>query len=215
MHTLFSKIFRLFLTGIATLLPFIVTIFVGSWIIRFADAYIGPSSSFGVLLVRIAGPSNKYPGYLIGYLIIFLLIILLGFLVTRATVARIHEAIDSMFVKIPLFGRIYMAVGQMVEIFGKKDNSESGLERFGGVGHVKMGNVRMFGLLTSNHHYFLDDEREYVLVFIPNSPIPATGFNALVPAEDFTKLDMPIEDMAKVLMSLGLLGPQVLPKPAP
>ena len=76
-----------------------------------------------------------------------------------------------------------------------------------------MGNVKVLGLLTSGERYRLANGKEHLLVFVPNSPIPATGFAVLVPAEDFEILDMPIEDLAKLLMSLGLLGPQVLRKP--
>jgi len=201
---------RFFLAGVATLLPFWVTIFVVTWLVRVADAYIGPSSGFGLFILRIVGDGNRFVGYSAAYLVVVLLIILLGFLITRATVAKIHETVDSMFARIPLFGRIYSAVSQMVEIFGKKDNS--GLDRFGGVGYVRMGNVRMLALLTSGQSYTMPDGTEYYLVFIPNSPIPATGFNAFVPASDIERLDMPTEDMVKLLMSLGVLGPQVLSK---
>ena len=69
-------------------------------------------------------------------MVVVLLIILLGFLVTRATVTRIHEAVDAMFARIPLLGKIYSAVGQVVELFGKKD--DSALDRFLGVGYVEL-----------------------------------------------------------------------------
>ncbi len=148
-----SAVVRFFLAGTATLLPFVVTIFVVSWIVRFADAYIGPSSSFGLFLLTIVGDAHKYPGYIAGYLVVVLLIMLLGFLVTRATVARIHRAIDSLFARIPLVGKIYSGVGQVVDVFGKKEQAG----RFGGVGHVRLGNVRMLGLLTSTQRYELED----------------------------------------------------------
>lgn len=210
MTTLFKTLFRLFLTGIALLLPFVVTIFIVTWGVKLADAYVGPSSSFGHFLVTIVGPDYKLYGFLVGYLVVILLITVLGFLGTRATVARIRKTIDAIFASIPLVGKIYTAVGQVVELFGS--NGQSGLERFGGVAHIRTGNVRMMCLLTSGERYLLQDGREYVLVFIPNSPIPATGFNLLVPVEDVERLDMPIEELAKLLMSLGLLGPQVLLK---
>ncbi len=209
MRTFASAVVRFFLTGTATLLPFVVTIFVVSWIVRFADAYIGPSSSFGLFLLTIVGDNYKYPGYIAGYLVVVLLIMLLGFLVTRATVARIHRAIDSLFAKIPLVGKIYSGVGQVVDVFGKKEQ----VGRFGGVGHVRLGNVKMLGLLTSTQRYELEDGAQYLLVFVPNSPIPATGFNVMVPVEDFVQLDMTVEDLAKLLMSLGLIGTQVLSGP--
>jgi uncharacterized membrane protein len=209
LRTFASAVVRFFLTGTAALLPFVVTIFVVSWIVRFADAYIGPSSSFGLFLLTIVGDNHKYPGYIVGYLVVVVLIILLGFLVSRATVARVHRAVDSIFAKIPLIGKIYTGVGQVVDVFGKKEQAR----RFGGVGHVRLGNVRMLGLLTSTQRYTFEDGRKHLLVFVPNSPIPATGFNVLVPEEDFAQLDMTVEDLAKLLMSLGLIGTQVLSSP--
>ena len=208
MRSFFSSLFRFFLAGIATMLPFIVTIFVVSWIVKIADAYVGPSSSFGRFLVTIVSPEYKIPGYLGGYLVVVLLIIILGFLITRATVAKLHKAITSILSRIPLVGKIYSSVEQAVDLFGQKGNS--GLEKFGGVGQVRFGNVTALCLLTTPQHYMMADGREHVLVFIPNSPIPATGFNVLVPIEDFRPLDMPMEDLLKLLMSLGLLGPQAL-----
>jgi uncharacterized membrane protein len=211
MRSFFSTLVRFFLTGVATLLPFVVTVFVVGWVVRLADVYIGPSSSFGVFIVTIAGESQKYAGYLAGYLVVILVTIMLGFLVTRATVARVHSAINNMFSKIPLFGKVYAAVGQVVDLVGKKENT--GLEKFGGVGFIRLGNVKVLGLLTSGERYILADGKEHLLLFVPNSPIPATGFAMLIPVEDFQILDMPVEDLAKLLMSLGLLGPQVLKKP--
>jgi uncharacterized membrane protein len=204
-----SSLLRFFLTGIATLLPFIITVLVVGWIVKLADAYVGPSSYFGRLLGTLVGDDYKYPGYLIGYLVVTLSIILLGFLVTRATVSRFQRTINNMFARIPVFGKIYSAVGQAVELFGR-NGAGVGLEKFGGVGLVTLGNITAIALLTSSQRYTLSDGKAYVLVFLPNSPIPATGFNILVPEENFQKLDMPMEDLIKLTMSLGLLGPQTI-----
>jgi uncharacterized membrane protein len=157
------------------------------------------------------GPDYRYPGYLIGYMVAIILIILLGFLVTRATIARLQNAVDATLARIPLVGKIYTGVGQIVDLFGRKD--QTALDRFGGVGQVRVGNVKILGLLTSGETYIMLDGREHLLVFIPNSPIPLTGFNMLVPTEDFQRLEIPVEDALKLLMSFGLLGRQVLKAP--
>jgi uncharacterized membrane protein len=120
----------------------------------------------------------------------------------------VHHAIDATLARIPLIGKIYSAVGQIVDLFGKKD--PGGIDKFGGVGQIRIGESSMLGLLTSPESFSMPDGRKYFLVFVPNSPIPATGFNILVPVENFFKLDLPMEELAKLLMSLGLLGPQVL-----
>lgn len=206
-----SAIVRFFLTGVAALLPFVVTVFVVTWLVRLADAYVGPSSSFGRFLLTIAGKEQKFVGYLGGYLIVVCLLVLLGFLVTRATLARFHRGLDATVARIPLIGKIYSAVSQVVELLGNKD--QSALDRFGGVGEITVGNIKLLGLLTSNQRYTMGNGREHLLVFIPNSPFPVTGFNLLVPVEDFRRLDLPLEDVAKLFMSLGLLAPQVMNKP--
>jgi uncharacterized membrane protein len=211
MRAIVSAIVRFFFTGAAALLPLVVTVFVVSWAVKFADAYIGPSSSFGVFLVRIVGPEYRYPGYLVGYLVAVLLVILLGFLVTRATIGKLRSELNAMVARIPLIGKIYAAVVQLVEIFDKKDKGP--LERFGGVGEVCIGNVKLLVFLTSPETYVMMDGKSHVLVFVANSPIPATGFNMLVPMDAVRRLDMPVEDLVKLLMSLGLLGSQVLRGP--
>ncbi|MGO9121277.1 MAG: DUF502 domain-containing protein [Desulfomonilaceae bacterium] len=211
MIAVLRTLIRLFLTGAATLLPFVITLYIVSWGVMLADAHIGPSSNFGVFIVKLVGPDYKYLGYLVGYFVAIGLLILLGFLVTRATVARIQRAIDSTVAKIPLVGKIYMGVGQIVDLFGRKD--QSGSERFGVVGQIRVGNVKILGFLTSGDTYIMSDGREHLLVYIPNSPIPFTGFNMLVPSEDFQRLEIPVEDAMKLLMSFGLLGRDVL-KPA-
>ncbi len=210
MRAIASTVLRFFLTGIAAILPFIVTIFVVTWVVKLADAYVGPSSSFGKFIVTLAGENQKYFGYLSGYLVVILLIMLLGFLVTRATVSRIQHEIDAMLSRIPLIGKVYTGVSQVVDLLGGKD--KGGLERFGGVGEVRIGDISVLVLLTTSQRYKMADGREYFLVFIPNSPIPATGFNVLVPVEDFHPIDVPFEDFAKIFVSLGLLAPQVLRK---
>ncbi len=220
MRIFFSTVMRFFFTGVAAILPFIVTVFLAGWIVGAADAYLGPRSTFGSFLYKIFGERLTlfesqwaFPGYLMGYTVVVLLIVLLGFMVTRATVERIHQAVDATFARIPLLGKIYSGVGQVVELFGKK--GESSLERFLGMGYVEFGDIRMLALLTSGETYTLADGLAYYLVFIPNAPIPATGFTALVQVEKVHLLDMPLEDMAKLMMSLGVLGPQVLTKGLP
>lgn len=211
MRNFFSYLFRLFFTGLATIMPLVVTVLVLGWIVRLADSYIGPSSSFGLFLVTVITGIPPYAGYVVGYAVLATLLILLGFLVTRATVKRLRSGFDSALARIPLVGKIYTAVGQVVELLGQKN--EGGLDKFGGVVQIRLGNINAIALLTSQERYRLPNGKEHIMVFVPNSPLPATGFNLLVPVEDVCRLDLPVEDLVKLCMSLGLLAPQILAKP--
>ncbi len=206
-----SGLVKFFLTGILAMLPRVVSGFVLIWIVGPAHLDIGPSSRFGKLIESLTDPHQYHVVLAAGYFVAVLLLIILGFLVTRATAHKLRGAIDSTFAKIPLFGKIYAAVGQVVDLFDKKN--ESSLDKFMGIAQIRMGNVKMLGLLTSVERFTLTDGREHYLIFIPNSPIPATGFNVLVPVNQCNILDMPVEDMAKMMMSLGILGPKVLRGP--
>jgi uncharacterized membrane protein len=47
-------------------------------------------------------------------------------------------------------------------------------------------------------------------VFLPSTPIPASGQNILVPVADVTDAGISVEEMTKILVSLGSLGPGIL-----
>ena len=54
----------------------------------------------------------------------------------------------------------------------------------------------------------LDDQGEDLTsIFIPTVPNPTSGFLLFVPGADLRKLDMTVEDAAKVVFSLGLVAP--------
>ena len=48
-------VLRFFFTGVAALLPFMVTVFLSGWIVTAADAYVGPEGTFGGFLMKIFG----------------------------------------------------------------------------------------------------------------------------------------------------------------
>ncbi|MEL6212569.1 MAG: hypothetical protein AAFQ96_03165, partial [Pseudomonadota bacterium] len=56
--------------------------------------------------------------------------------------------------------------------------------------------------------YQLNDQgEELTSIFIPTVPNPTSGFLLFVPSKDLRKLDMSVEDAAKVVFSLGLVAP--------
>jgi uncharacterized membrane protein len=48
-----------------------------------------------------------------------------------------------------------------------------------------------------------------ITVFVPSSPNPTSGFVIFVPKEETIDLDMPVDEAMKLLMSLGVLVPNV------
>jgi len=54
----------------------------------------------------------------------------------------------------------------------------------------------------------LKTKTKVVSVFVPTTPNPTTGFLILVPENDLTKLDMPVADGIKFIISLGSISPE-------
>jgi uncharacterized membrane protein len=52
--------------------------------------------------------------------------------------------------------------------------------------------------------------KEKVPIFIHHKPNPMTGFLILLSAEEITDIDMPVEDAMKMVLSGGLLSPEVI-----
>jgi uncharacterized membrane protein len=55
----------------------------------------------------------------------------------------------------------------------------------------------------------------FVNVFIPTTPNPTSGFLVFVPERDIIRLDMPIEDGIKLVISGGIVAPETLARPGP
>jgi len=53
-----------------------------------------------------------------------------------------------------------------------------------------------------------------VSVFIPTTPNPTSGYLILVAEAKLTKLDMPVSDGIKFIISLGSVAPEYQGKPA-
>jgi len=51
--------------------------------------------------------------------------------------------------------------------------------------------------------------QELVTVFVPTTPNPTSGFLLLVPKQDVIWLDMPVEEALRLVISLGVVAPDV------
>ncbi len=53
-----------------------------------------------------------------------------------------------------------------------------------------------------------------MFVFIPNTPVPGSGFLAVVPVRDVIPLEMSVDDAMKVIISGGILASDLFIPPA-
>jgi len=205
-----------FLTGLAVLLPTVITLALFKWL-------FGTIASLTDLLLFFLPKNLTHDdggkGPLIWYwslaalTLAVLLVSLVGLLTRYYVGKRMIEWLDLTMLRVPLLNKIYGTIKQVNEAFssGKKTSFKT-------VVLVEFPREGMYsiGFLTSDKQDEIQTKTQdkVVCVFIPTTPNPTSGFLVVVPEAKVTKLDMSVADGIKYIISLGSVSPDYTPPPA-
>ena len=109
--------------------------------------------------------------------------------------------------RIPFINKIYSSADQVVDLFKKKDQDAAAA--LSNVVLVRFANTRILGMLSNGEPIDIGGVSHY-MVYVPSSPVPATGFNYFVPCEDVEDVDVAVEEMTRIIVSLGSLAPGIM-----
>lgn len=173
--------------GFLVVLPIIVLIFVLNWFFDFLTENISPITNLLIQTARL----NEFVASLIAIVIILLLFFAVGLVVQTEMGKFTFSILEDRFLKrVPPYKIIKETVTQL----------------FGGdkILFKSTALVKLYGsdtLLTA----FITDEHEngYVTVFIPSAPAPTGGYIYHVRRENVFKIDYPIDDAMRSILSLG------------
>lgn len=188
---------KIFLTGLIVMLPALVTIYILNLTFRAIDALLGD-------LLRL------YVGYTIpglGFLATIGLIFLVGLLATNVFGHRLVRMAESLFTKIPFVRPIYAATRQIIDAFSMQSRNV-----FEAVVMVEYPRKGMYGIgfVTGKTRGEVQEKSamEMMVVFVPTTPNPTTGFLLLVPREEVVYLSMTVEEALKLIISAGVVTPE-------
>lgn len=200
------KKFRLyFLTGLAVLLPFVISIAIFIYILRFVDRIIFGNIPF----------LNYFPGFkefidivsLIpgaGFIFTVLLVTLMGFVTRNYLGEKMIALVDRTFMTIPVLKRLYSAVKNIVEAFFN-DTSQA-YKKVALIQYPKADSYALaFVTGTARGEIGSRVGREAYSLFVPTTPNPTSGFMLILPKEDVIILDMSVEDGIKLVISGGVV----------
>jgi uncharacterized membrane protein len=205
-----KKIFRWFLSGLVVLLPLGATLILIGWAFNFLDQLIGGQSIFAQVWRTLFGWLTVSPrlAVILGYLFMFAVIVAVGHFAQGFARQRLGATLRGFFDRIPIVNKIYRSVEQLIDLWSKKQNGEEA-SKIGEVVMVNFMNVKTFGVLSSRNTYEMNGEKHF-LVYIPSAPIPATGFTYFFKTSDVFECETKMDDMTKVVVSLGVLGQEVM-----
>jgi uncharacterized membrane protein len=203
-----ARLRNYFLTGLVIAGPLAVTAWIVWWFINTIDSWVTP------LIPTVLRPDRYLPFHMpgVGVVVALVGLTLLGFLAANLagrTLIRLGEAILD---RMPVVRGIYKSVKQIFEtIFSQSGTS---FRRVGLVEFPAKGNWSVVFISSPPGGTVLENlpGDEHLGVFLPCSPNPTTGFFFYLPAREVVEIPMTPDDAAKLIMSAGLIQPEVQAK---
>ena len=183
-----------FITGVLVLIPIGITLYLTFFIINISSN----------LLPKEINPNHYLPYNIPGLeiLISIVLITIIGWLSLSFLGKKLLELVNSIFKKIPILRTIYVAVGQMTEIFNK--NKEGNKQSVVLVEYPRKGSWAI-GFATRENKGELNEKTDQILVnvFVPTTPNPTSGFLLMFPKNEIKYLNMTFAEASRFIVSAG------------
>ena len=200
----FTRLRNYFLTGIIVTAPIALTIYLTWQFIDWVDSQAIP------LLPAKYNPENYLPFSLpgLGLLISVVILTFVGFLTANIFGRTLLRTGERLVNRMPVVRSIYGAFKQILEtVLSQSSNSfrQAVLVEYPrrGIWTVAFVTGETEGEVAQR----LDDEM--INIYVPTTPNPTSGFLLMVPRRDLIFLDMPVEDAAKYVISIGVIAPEM------
>jgi uncharacterized membrane protein len=207
-----TRLRNYFLTGFIVCAPLAITAYIAWSFIGWVDSWVKP-----YIPARYSPEtylSFRVPGF--GLIVALVLITLIGFLTANIVGRAIVNFGERLLGRMPLVRGIYRSLKQIFEtILSNKG------DMFRQVGLVEYPRKDVWSLVfvagekrtEINEKLDVEDD-PLIAVFMPCTPNPTTGFLMYVRKSEVVMLDMTIEEGARLIVSAGLVAPEVKTKVA-
>lgn len=203
---------RRLLSGIFLLMPFGVTLLVMRWLFQWVAGLLRPMIEYVDKKLSNYPLTEPIPNIYISVCVSVLTIIVLLFLLYLVGVIgqvvvgkRLIKAGETLLLRIPLVRIVYTATKQVIQAISLPDRSA--LKSVVLLEFPRPG-FRVIGFFTG---YIKDASgKKFCKVFIPTTPNPTTGFFEIVPVEEMVETTFTIEEAFKMIISGGIVSPDVL-----
>lgn len=205
-----TRLRNYFLTGFIVCAPLAITAYLTWSFVGWVDSWVKP-----YIPARYSPDTYlpfAVPGF--GLIVALVLITLIGFLTANIVGRAIVNFGERLLGRMPLVRGIYRSLKQIFEtILSNKG------DMFSQVGLVEYPRKDVWSLVfvagekqTEINEKLDMDGDPLVAVFMPCTPNPTTGFLMYVRKSEVVMLDMTIEEGARLIVSAGLVAPDVKKK---
>lgn len=203
---LFAGLRASFLTGIVVIAPVGLTIWLIWTLMGWVDSFVLPLVPYNMRPENYIGINLRG----VGVIIFLLFTIIVGWIAKGLIGKSLIRFAESFVDRMPVVRSIYSGVKQIAEtVFAQSERSfeKACLIQYPRKGIWAIGfiSISAKGEITSK----AETGGELLSIFVPTTPNPTSGFLLFFPKEDVIELDMSIEDAAKLVISAGLVYPNM------
>jgi uncharacterized membrane protein len=191
---MFKSIGKTLITGIITVLPIVLTIYLLYWLVVSSEQVMGAA-------LRWALPEVFYfPG--LGTIAGLVVVFLVGLLMKAVLIRQLFAFSEEILYHLPIIKTVYRAIRDLFDFFSPKQ------ENFGRVVIVNFDNKEIIGFITQEDPQRLPESlrnQDSVLVYIPMSYMIG-GFTLLIPRADVRPCQMNMEEAMRFALTAGITG---------
>jgi len=182
---------RYFVTGLATLFPVAVTIWLLVQIFLFTDGLLGRSLGLQI------------PG--LGILVTLVVIFAVGVLSIHFFGRVLFRTFELLLVRLPIVRKIFPAVKQLAQFLFSEEQRQAAFRRVVLVQYPRAGAYSLAFVTNESRTSVIGSPQTLLTLLIPNPPSPFTGPIIFVPEHDIIPLDLSVEDAVKLIVSGGVV----------
>ena len=191
---MFKSIGTTLITGLITVLPIVLTLYLLYWLAITSEQVMGG-------MLQWVLPSIFYfPG--LGTIVGLVLVFQVGVLMKAVLIRQLFGFGEDILYRLPIIKSIYRAIRDLIDFFSPKKES------FGRVVIVTVNDMEMIGFITQENSERLPESlrrSDSVLVYIPMSYMIG-GFTLLIPQQDIKPCQMNMDEAMRFVLTAGIAG---------
>ncbi|MEL6131415.1 MAG: DUF502 domain-containing protein [Cyanobacteria bacterium J06636_28] len=193
------------IAGLLVVIPLATTIWltitVASWVIRALTRFPKQLNPFVDLHPALVALFNLG----VGFAVPLLAILLIGLMARNIAGRWLLDFGERILQSIPLAGSVYKTLKQLLETV--LQDTKTQFRRVVLVEYPRRG-IWAIAFVTSSVTS-MNPDSQMLSIFVPTTPNPTSGWYAVVPETDVVNLSISIEEAFKVLLSGGIVGPNL------
>ena len=192
------------IAGLVVIIPLATTIWltlnVASWVIRFLTRFpkqLNPFTGMNPFLVALINLG-------IGFAVPLLAILLIGLMARNIAGRWLLDLGERIVQSIPLAGSVYKTIQQLLQTVFQDSKT-----RFRRVVLIEYPRRGLWAIAFVTGAAVTDSPNRMLSIFIPTTPNPTSGWYSIVSEDEILNLSISIEEAFKVLLSGGIVGPNL------